>query len=415
MSNEACALALKNTLNETRNVCPEISHAFVFRENGEILAEDDNTNEAAVNDAQEPLRALAERATAVGGIESITFRGTESKVNIIQFDDLFITTVSSDGADEKTVFNLARVMIPTTLKVMQKFYPSIKNRSQEEATLKPEPINYEPEPIAPEIQASEFTVENLTVFGGFMIDPETAYIDIALIVQWSEIYGDKPIKQITLEAPSTGKTTQAKFRPFKDTKYENRGIVQLSEKIQTALQIQKGSKVLIKPVLEVQEDTETVQAKKTKNPHKSITPSKPDLIRREDPGVIPVEKMENSKESSESPKVDLFRGFEKYKQNAPVIQVIVENLRGIVGRIGNPDFVRVDSVVIARWNEIFGDKEIKEVLVKETIFGKEIRCRFQAIKDSQLKGKAVIQIPEKLQQTLRTKRGALVLIKPVVE
>ena len=40
MSTEACNLALKNTLNEIRNVCPDISHAMVFRENGEILVEE---------------------------------------------------------------------------------------------------------------------------------------------------------------------------------------------------------------------------------------------------------------------------------------------------------------------------------------------------------------------------------------
>src|SRR5208283_2474988 len=103
MSTEARNLALKNTLNEIRNVCPEVSHTFVFRENGEILAEDDNTSEVSVNNAQETFCVLAERATVVGGIESVTFRGSESKVDIIRFDDLFITTISSNSADEKTV------------------------------------------------------------------------------------------------------------------------------------------------------------------------------------------------------------------------------------------------------------------------------------------------------------------------
>ena len=88
---------------------------------------------------------------------------------------------------------------------------------------------------------------------------------------------------------------------------------------------------------------------------------------------------------------------------------------GIGGLLGNPDYMRVDNVIIDRWKEMFGKKEIKEVTVEETIFGKKIRCKLQPIKDSQFKGKGVTQIPDKLQQALRTKKGALVLIKPVVE
>ena len=221
-----------------------------------------------------------------------------------------------------------------------------------------------------------------------MIDPETAYIDRALIVQWAEIYGnDQLIKKINLEDPSTGKTIQCKFRPFRDNKYENRGIVQLSEKIQTALNIKKGSHVLIKPVLEV----------------------------KEDPGAVTSENTENPDEPIETPKPELFKGFKEYTQDAPVTQVMVQNFRGLGGLRGKSDYVRIDKAIIARWNEMFGDKEIKEVTIEETIFGEKIRCKFQAIKNSEFKGKGVIQLPEKLQQALQTKDGALVLIKPVVE
>ena len=110
----------------------------------------------------------------------------------------------------------------------------------------------------------------------------------------------------------------------------------------------------------------------------------------------------------------MFKGFDEYTRQVPVLQVMVENLGGIGGLLGNPDYVRVDSAVIANWKEMFGEKEIKEVTVEETTFGKKIQCKLQPIKDSQLEGKGVTQIPEKLQQALQIKKGALVLIKPVV-
>ncbi len=395
MSNEACNLALKNTLNEIKNVCPDISNILIFRENGEIVAKDENTTEITMNLAQETFHALAEKANALGGIESVTFSGTESKINIIQFDDLYITTVAANDADEKTISNLIRVMIPTTLKILQNIYPTMRN-SPQAPVLQSEHETYIPEPMAPAAQLSEYTVENLTLIGGFMIDPKTAYIDSALIVQWAEMYGDIPIKQITLEAPSTGKTSQCKFQPFKGTKYENSGIVKLSEKIQTELNVKKGAKVLIKPVLEAPEEPEAAPTEKVNKPDR------------------PVEKTKDKNEHKVAPKTDVFKGFQEYTRQAPVIQVMVENLGGLGGLLGNPDYVRVDNLVIAHWKEMFGEKEIKEVTVEETTFGKKIRCKLQPIKDAQLEGKGVTQIPEKLQQALRTKKGALVLIKPVL-
>jgi hypothetical protein len=387
MSAEACTLALKNTLNEIKNVCPDIQNAFVFKENGELLAEDENTTIVAGNNAQEAFRSLTERAAVTGGVDSATFSYTGAKVRIIRFDDLFMTTVSSNSADEKTVSNLIRVMIPTTLRLVKNIYPTLKNQPKENPS-NPEPRIFEPQLSEPEIQSSEFTVENLTGFGGFLNDHDIAYVDTALLVQWKETFGNRIIRQLRLEAPSTGKSLQCKFRPFKDTKYENKGIVQLPEKIQTDLRITRGTLVLIKPILEAQSQG-------------SVSTSQ--------------DKESESVEDGETQKPNPFNGFEGYTQDAPVSQFMVENLKGIGGLLGSPDGARVDSGIIARWSELFGDKEIREITIEETVLGKKIQCRFQAIKDSHLDGKGVIQLPDKLQQALCTRKGALVMVKPVVK
>jgi hypothetical protein len=38
MSDEVCAFALRTTLNEIRNICPDIKNAFVFKEDGQVVA-----------------------------------------------------------------------------------------------------------------------------------------------------------------------------------------------------------------------------------------------------------------------------------------------------------------------------------------------------------------------------------------
>jgi hypothetical protein len=95
----------------------------------------------------------------------------------------------------------------------------------------------------------------------------------------------------------------------------------------------------------------------------------------------------------------------------PVTQVIVESLSGLLIK---SDTVRIDNSVIARWNDLYGDKKIQEVDL-EALDGKTTRCKFKPIKDSKYEGKGVIQMPEKIQLALGTSSGELVMVKPAVE
>jgi len=95
----------------------------------------------------------------------------------------------------------------------------------------------------------------------------------------------------------------------------------------------------------------------------------------------------------------------------PANQLIVENLGGL---LVPSDTVRVDKTVITEWNDLYGDKKIEEVDV-ETLDGKTTRCKFKPIKDKKHTGKGIIRMPEKIQLTLETTKGELVMVKPVVE
>jgi len=95
----------------------------------------------------------------------------------------------------------------------------------------------------------------------------------------------------------------------------------------------------------------------------------------------------------------------------PVTQLIVENLGGL---LVPSDTVRIDNEVIAQWNDLYGDKKLHEVNL-ETLSGKTTRCKFKPMKNSKQTGKGVIGIPEKIQLTLETSKGELVMVKPIVE
>jgi hypothetical protein len=92
-------------------------------------------------------------------------------------------------------------------------------------------------------------------------------------------------------------------------------------------------------------------------------------------------------------------------------QFIVENVGGL---FASSDTVRVDNETISQWAEMYEYKKIEEATV-ETFGGKSARCKLKPMKDSKYEGKGIIQIPEKIQQSLEVKKGELVRVKPVVE
>jgi hypothetical protein len=94
----------------------------------------------------------------------------------------------------------------------------------------------------------------------------------------------------------------------------------------------------------------------------------------------------------------------------PVNQFLVEKIGGLLVA---SDMVRVDADVVAKWSDLYGNMEILQVNV-ETLEGKSVLCRFRPIRESDGKAKGVIQIPERIIQTLGTSEGRLVMVKPVV-
>ena len=103
--------------------------------------------------------------------------------------------------------------------------------------------------------------------------------------------------------------------------------------------------------------------------------------------------------------------FEPFPPKTPINQFMVEKLTGM---LVSADTVRIDGEVLAKWTELYDGKEIKIVNI-EALDGKKTTCKVKAIKDSKSNAKGVIQIPDKILQTLQSEKGKLVMVKPVVE
>ncbi len=95
----------------------------------------------------------------------------------------------------------------------------------------------------------------------------------------------------------------------------------------------------------------------------------------------------------------------------PVNQFMVEKIGGILVQA---DTVRIDGEILAKWSDLYEGKQITMVDI-QALDGKKTTCKFKAIKEEKANSKGIIQIPEKILQTLQTEKGKLVMVKPVIE
>ena len=279
MNNDVYSFALKSTLQEIQNICPDISNSFIFKD-GKILAQDEATSEKNINHTIDAFEAITEKADIIGGLEAVTIQSANGRVNIACMSDFYLTTVSSKTADENYVNTLTRVLIPTIVRLMNKIHPALpddetlkpvepepvedevaeeaaedseSNQPAEEETTTPTENEEErlapevdPEPLLPDAPVTQLIVESIR---GLLVPSDTVRIDKEIIAQWSDLYDDKNLREVNLETLS-GKTTRSKFKPIKGSKHSGKGVIEIPEKIQLTLETSKGELIMVKPVIE---------------------------------------------------------------------------------------------------------------------------------------------------------------------
>lgn len=276
MDNEVYTFAVKNTLNEIRNVCPGITGTFMFREDGQIIAGDNTTSEKTMVHVVNSLDAIFEKSDALGSVDCITLECSKGRLRISRTNDAYLVTASSEKADVKYVDTVTQVLVPTILKLLEKICvtPPQNNSPEEvepkfeteeemdtpaeelirETVMKKLEQRTEPEMepeiksegSLPDIPVNQLIVENL---GGLLVPSDTVRIDNEILVQWASLYEDQKIEEVEI-GTFDGKTTRCKVKPIKDSKYEGKGIIQMPEKVQLALEIKKGELVRAKPIIE---------------------------------------------------------------------------------------------------------------------------------------------------------------------
>ncbi len=272
MNDDLLAFALKNTVDEIKNACPDVSNTFIFRNNGSILAKDDDLDEETVNRTADIFKTVAKKAETIGGLESTTFYSENNRVSIFKINDLCLALVGSEEPDGNRTAAFARILVPTVVKLTQRIssYGQIDSRIVIEAPEAPkaeaEEIgthleakeikpaendkrkeNREPKQIievTPEPLVTQLMVEDSGRFAG----SNSVRIDSAVVQQWKDLYGEKEIDEVEVETLG-GQKLRCKYKLIGDSKLDGKGLVQLPQKMQLILNTSKGELVTVKPVI----------------------------------------------------------------------------------------------------------------------------------------------------------------------
>jgi hypothetical protein len=266
MEGDLRSFALKSTLDEIRNLCPDISSAFMFSENGEITASDENTPEKSMVRIVDALDGLLEKAESMGGIELVTIEGSKGGATLSHLSNEYLVTITSAEAD-KNVNLMTRSIVATVLKVLEKIGPvsvqtnlSGVNTDSKESIMDEEKRAYQsdtkpemeesqraeraarPETEQPQPIADQFIVENTE---GMLVSADTVRVDEETLLRWRE-NENRDFKQVEVETFG-GQFTRCKIKPIKDSKLQGKGVIQVPQKIQRLLDIKKGELVKVKP------------------------------------------------------------------------------------------------------------------------------------------------------------------------
>jgi len=173
-------------------------------------------------------------------------------------------------ADEKAVYAINRVLVPTLVKLLNQLAESsetqlsLEKTPQEKtkpskvetktktskhktatATVEQPAVIIDSEPYLPEPPVHQLMVEKL---GGLLVPSDTVRIDSEVLASWSELYEGKTIYGVSIETLKL-KTTKCKFKPIKETKNPTKGIIQVPERIMLTLEASKGELVMVKPII----------------------------------------------------------------------------------------------------------------------------------------------------------------------
>jgi predicted regulator of Ras-like GTPase activity (Roadblock/LC7/MglB family) len=262
---ELYSTALQTITDEFKNINPEITNALIFERDGEIIASNQSSTEDQNKYLIQLFNKIANQAETIGGLETLTIRGTDNQLNITSMNNRCLATISTREADEKIVKTFSHVLVPIVIKFVDQIAPEFrKNCITQTANSEEKPVEeitpvvenkyneipdafptLNSEAVLPEPPVSQFLVKKIE---GLLAPSDTVRVDSEVVSKWYSLYSGKQIIRVHIETLE-GKKGICKFKPMKNENRNSKGVIQIPQRILQALKINEGKLVIVKPVV----------------------------------------------------------------------------------------------------------------------------------------------------------------------
>jgi predicted regulator of Ras-like GTPase activity (Roadblock/LC7/MglB family) len=264
VTKEIYEIALKNAFTEIGNICPDIQASLLFDKEATIVAKDEKTPEKNINNVADSLGTILEKSGSIGGLNSLLIEGSNGSVHLSSINDLYLTMVLSKKADMKYVETVARVLIPTVMKLLDNLdsnplrqlssKPTFDKPDEKEKEVESpeEEIEQELEPIEEKPSLPDFDLPSnqliVDSFGGLLVRSDTVQVSEDIVSQWEEQLDGKKISRVVIEA-FNGQSTESKVKALDESKLGNKATIRIPEKLCESLDVKRGELVRVKPVV----------------------------------------------------------------------------------------------------------------------------------------------------------------------
>jgi predicted regulator of Ras-like GTPase activity (Roadblock/LC7/MglB family) len=230
MDRDPYTSALYNALNEIKKAYPDITHSFIFSENGATITRDQETKDEDMKVIMDSFDILRDKSKIIGNLQGFQINGKNSKLILSNIKDKYLVLETTRKLDETQIYAITHMIIPTILKTLE--------------TLGPTAILSQP--------SKKLVVDTL---GGFFAG-NSVEIYAETLKEWTENSHSKDsmrahddVKQVHIET-SDGKSAYCDVKKISYSKMKGKNLIKIPKKLCKNLKIEKGDFVLVKPTVE---------------------------------------------------------------------------------------------------------------------------------------------------------------------
>jgi predicted regulator of Ras-like GTPase activity (Roadblock/LC7/MglB family) len=250
MNRDPYATALNNALTEIQKAYPDITHSFIFNEDGSTIAGETENDPKLLNKVSDSFEELKTKAKSIGNITSYSVNCENGKLNMTNVNGMYLMLVTNSNADDAQIYSLTHVVIPPLMKTLQSFagQTSAPSTQQNRPVNTPNDLGDDQTKTPSHLQPQ--TTMNLIVnpLSGFF-DGDSVQVDEKTLDYWSDNDADgEEIEQVKIQTPE-GQATICKVKKITVGNMKGKGFIRMPAKVCSALNVKGGDRVNVSPKL----------------------------------------------------------------------------------------------------------------------------------------------------------------------